>query len=63
MTKENKIYTGIFVFGVLLLLTGNPLMMGCGAISIMLYPLAKFTEYSSNMKRYNDEDVKDDEWK
>ncbi len=51
MKKETKLYIGIGVFGALMLATGNPLMMGAGALCLLLYPMEKFVEFTNTKEK------------
>ena len=49
MKNETKLYIGIGVFGALMLATGNSLMMGAGALCLLLYPMSKFNEFTNTL--------------
>ncbi len=49
MTK-NKLYFWVFVLGVLFLSTGQALMMMCGVLMVLLYPMEAFVDWSSDIE-------------
>ena len=46
MTKERKIQTGVTIFGVLLLLTGNGLLMMAGVVAVLVIPIQEWTDWT-----------------
>ena len=49
MKKETKLYIGAGVIGVLFLISGQPLLMGCGVLAILLFPMDEFTKWSKGI--------------